>query len=184
MALRSRVRWCACAGVLLGVATACGSDSTSSGSTNTGSSAATGGGSGTSSTGGGAASAGSSGSLSIAVSGAVTGQLTIAPGSRVGCNPAAAGYMDVAATINGQVYAVRIAVPKGTTSISTTSPNTVSVAFTDPSQKVWAGGRNVAASGTVTINADGSGSIDTDLAPLQNPGGSLVHLKGTWTCAR
>jgi hypothetical protein len=124
----------------------------------------------------------------MTVSGAVSGQLTITPGVQVFCNASNPGHMRVAAILSGTSgYALLINATSGpgTVNLSTTSPNTVQVVFTDPGQglaaKVWSAGHGFAATGTVTSNANGSGSIDTDLAPLQGATSS-IHIKGNWTC--
>jgi hypothetical protein len=120
----------------------------------------------------------------MVVSGAVSGQLTITPGVQVYCNASNPGHMEVAALLNGTSgYALRInATPgPGTVNLSATSPNTVQVVFTVPDSKVWSAGHGFNASGTVTSNPNGSGSIDTDLAPLQGATTS-IHIKGAWTC--
>ena len=120
----------------------------------------------------------------MVVSGAVSGQLTITPHVQVYCNASNPGHMEVAALLNGTSgYSLRIdAKPgPGTVNLSTTSPNGVQVIFTVPDQKVWAAGYRFAATGTVTSNPNGSGSIDTDLAPLQGASSS-IHIKGAWTC--
>jgi hypothetical protein len=168
-----------------GLFSACGSDTTTA--SGTGGASTAGGGASNSSSSSSSSSTGGGGgvvlgTLSLTVSGAVSGQLTIVPGVQVYCNASNPGHMEVAALLNGTSgYSLRINAKPGTINLSTTSPNDVQVIFYDPGQRVWSAGHGYAAAGTVTANPNGSGSIDTDLASVQGATSS-IHVKGSWTC--
>jgi hypothetical protein len=144
---------------------------------------------------------GAPGSTAFSVSGGVSGQLSIASSDcRKGSGQDTPTQFNFTGSVGGQDYLVSIggfAMATGSYDLTTQTVVGVSVE-SNPSgtgsapSLFWAAplrSPNPAASGTVTTtvtDAGGSGQLDAQLVQeafgVATPGGSTVHLTGTWSC--
>ncbi len=133
-----------------------------------------------------ASAGGNRGSLDL--TGGVSGTLSL---NSVSCASAAGGVVvALAGSLSSASYGMNIQAQRAGTFTfkdGTTQGTVPLVQFNDqspgaPAARTWSAGfQQAPGAGTMTINADNSGSIDADLN-IAGSSSNVVHVKGSWKC--